>query len=77
MNVRQASKLASRVPTGIAGLDDLIQGGFPRGTLILLAGSPGTGKTIASAHYLTARRILMRTVSTFLLQSEKNSSWII
>jgi len=52
MNVRQASKLASRVPTGIAGLDDLIQGGFPRGTLILLAGSPGTGKTIASAHYL-------------------------
>lgn len=52
MSVRQASKLANRVPTGIAGLDDLIQGGFPRGTLILLAGSPGAGKTIAAAHYL-------------------------
>jgi len=52
MSVRQASKLAGRVPTGIAGLDDLIQGGFPRGTLILLAGSPGAGKTIAGAHYL-------------------------
>ena len=52
MNVRQASKLASRVPTGIAGLDDLIQGGFPRGTSIVLAGSPGSGKTIASAHFL-------------------------
>ena len=52
MSVRQVSKLADRVPTGIAGLDDLIEGGFPRGTLILLAGSPGAGKTIASAHYL-------------------------
>jgi circadian clock protein KaiC len=52
MNVRQASKLVSRVPTGITGLDELIQGGFPRSTLILLAGSPGTGKTIASAHFL-------------------------
>jgi circadian clock protein KaiC len=44
--------LADRVPTGIPGLDDSIQGGFPRGSLILLAGSPGAGKTIASAHYL-------------------------
>ncbi len=52
MSVREASKLPNRVPTGIAGLDDLIQGGFPRGTLILLAGSPGSGKTIAAAHYL-------------------------
>jgi len=48
----EASKLADRVPTGISGLDDLIQGGFPRGTSIVLAGSPGSGKTIASAHFL-------------------------
>jgi circadian clock protein KaiC len=52
MSARQTSKLTDRVPTGIAGLDDLIKGGFPRGTLILLAGSPGAGKTIAAAHYL-------------------------
>lgn len=52
MSVRQVSKLAKRVSTGIDGLDELIQGGFPRGSLILLAGSPGAGKTIASAHYL-------------------------
>lgn len=42
----------SRVPTGIKGLDDIIEGGFPRGSMILLAGSPGSGKTIASAQYL-------------------------
>lgn len=52
MNVRKATKMANRVRTGIDGLDDLIQGGIPRGTLILLAGSPGSGKTIASAHFL-------------------------
>jgi len=41
-----------RVPTGVVGLDDMIEGGFPRGSLILLAGSAGSGKTIASAHFL-------------------------
>lgn len=39
------------VATGIYGLDSLI-GGFPRGGLIVLAGNPGTGKTIFSAHFL-------------------------
>ncbi|WP_309492297.1 ATPase domain-containing protein [Candidatus Hecatella orcuttiae] len=41
-----------RVGTGIPGLDLLIGGGFPRGSLILLAGNPGTGKTIFSARFL-------------------------
>ena len=52
MNVQPLSKLFDRVPTGIVGLDDLIEGGFPRSSLVLLAGSPGSGKTIASAHYI-------------------------
>ena len=41
-----------RVPTGIKGLDPLIGGGFPKGSLIVLAGNPGTGKTIFSAQFL-------------------------
>jgi len=40
------------VPTGIDGLDELLGGGFPRGGLIVLAGNPGTGKTIFSAQFL-------------------------
>jgi circadian clock protein KaiC len=44
--------MSDRVPTGIVGLDELIEGGFPSGSLILLAGSPGSGKTIASAHFI-------------------------
>ncbi len=42
----------NRVPTGIDGLDSLIEGGFPRGSLVLLAGNPGTGKTIFSMQFL-------------------------
>ena len=41
-----------RVATGIDGLDSLIEGGFPRGSLVLLAGNPGTGKTIFSMQFL-------------------------
>ena len=52
MAVQQESTLGERVPTGIPGLDEMIEGGFPRNSLILLAGSPGSGKTIASAHFL-------------------------
>lgn len=41
-----------RVPSGISGLDSLIQGGFPRSSLILLAGHPGSGKTAMAGQFL-------------------------
>lgn len=34
-----------RIPTGIPGLDDAIEGGFPSPSVLLLVGEPGTGKT--------------------------------
>jgi len=43
-----------RVPTGIKGLDPIIEGGFPQGSLILVAGNPGVGKTIFGAEFLHA-----------------------
>ena len=42
----------SRVSTGVSGLDEVIGGGCPLGSLIILAGNPGTGKTIFSATFL-------------------------
>ena len=36
----------NRVKTGIAGLDPLVEGGFPEGRSILVSGATGTGKTI-------------------------------
>ncbi len=41
-----------RVPTGIDGLDEMIEGGFPRGRTVLLSGGCGTGKSIFSMQYL-------------------------
>jgi len=42
----------NRVPTGIDGLDKIIGGGFPKNSLIIIAGNPGTGKTVFSAQFL-------------------------
>ncbi|MFH1448157.1 MAG: ATPase domain-containing protein [Candidatus Micrarchaeota archaeon] len=41
-----------RVKTGVAGLDELIEGGFPKGSVVLISGSPGTGKTIFGLQFL-------------------------
>lgn len=41
-----------RVPTGIPGFDDLVQGGFEEKTNTLVAGYAGTGKTTFSMQFL-------------------------
>lgn len=48
------SKIASseRVPTGIPGFDEIVEGGFIKGSTYLLAGQTGTGKSIFSMQYL-------------------------
>ncbi|QQG40284.1 MAG: AAA family ATPase [Candidatus Aenigmatarchaeota archaeon] len=44
--------MADRVKSGIPGLDDVIGGGFVRGSLILLTGTTGTGKTVMASQYI-------------------------
>jgi len=41
-----------RVRTGIDTLDMILNGGVPKNSVILLAGGPGTGKTIAAAQFI-------------------------
>jgi circadian clock protein KaiC len=43
-----------RASTGIAGLDDALEGGLARNRLHLLEGSPGTGKTTIALQFLLA-----------------------
>ena len=38
--------------TGIAGLDELLKGGIRRTNSVLIAGVPGTGKTVFGLHYI-------------------------
>ncbi len=44
--------MEERVKTGIKGLDELIEGGLPKSSSILLSGEAGTGKTIFSLQYI-------------------------
>lgn len=42
----------SKAPTGIAGFDEITVGGLPRGRTTLLAGGPGSGKTLMALQSL-------------------------
>lgn len=41
-----------RVKTGISSIDNMIQGGFPEGSILIVTGPPGSGKTIFGLEYL-------------------------
>jgi len=49
-----AEPLSEQAATRIAGLDDVLGGGIERGRLILVEGSPGTGKTTVATQFLIA-----------------------
>ncbi|RJS88144.1 hypothetical protein CW704_00595 [Candidatus Bathyarchaeota archaeon] len=40
------------VPSGLEGVDLIFGGGFKKGSLVIVAGNPGTGKTVFSAGWL-------------------------
>ena len=44
--------MVERVETGIHGLDDMIEGGFPKTSVTLVSGGPGTGKTLFCSQFL-------------------------
>ncbi|MCX6817898.1 MAG: hypothetical protein NTU57_03495 [Candidatus Aenigmarchaeota archaeon] len=41
-----------RIPTGITGLDDLMEGGFDESSINLVTGKTGTGKSIFSSQFI-------------------------
>ena len=48
----ERSERIERIKSGIRGLDELIEGGFPKNSTILISGGPGTGKTLFSLQFL-------------------------
>ena len=42
----------SKAATGVPGLDDILSGGFTKGALFLVEGTPGTGKTTLALRFL-------------------------
>ena len=52
MSKKVASAANEKIPTGIAGLDDILSGGFPPRRLYLIQGAPGSGKTTLALQFL-------------------------
>ncbi|CAN5840514.1 hypothetical protein BH23GEM5_BH23GEM5_02390 [soil metagenome] len=49
---------ARKIPTGVEGLDRILEGGLPKEEIYLVQGEPGTGKTIFGLQFLLAGRDL-------------------
>ena len=52
MALAQNSITTSFLSSGVAGLDDILRGGFTRDRLYLIEGSPGSGKTTLALQFL-------------------------
>src|SRR5579872_147454 len=50
MRVRRRS--IPKTPTQISGLDEVLEGGLPRGRTTLASGGPGSGKTVLGLEFL-------------------------
>ncbi len=62
-----------RETTGIKGVDEMIQGGFPSGSVIGISGAPGVGKSIFSLHFiLEGARLGQKSVYINLEEPRKN-----
>jgi circadian clock protein KaiC len=69
--------------TGIAGLDNVLRGGFPRNRLYLVQGSPGVGKTTMAMQFLlcgaasgeTGLYITLSETKEELLGVAKSHNW--
>lgn len=62
-----------REGTGIIGVDDMISGGFPAGSVVGISGPPGVGKSIFSLHFvLEGARKNQRSVYINLEEPRRN-----
>src|ERR1700759_2327808 len=52
IQVARAPQLLQKTPTGINGLDEITEGGLPRGRPTLVCGAAGCGKTMLAAEFV-------------------------
>ncbi len=66
-----------RVKTGIPGMDELIEGGLPKGSTVLVAGGTGSCKTIFGMQYIYNGALLYNDPGLFVTveSNPKNIAW--
>ncbi len=69
-----ASPTATRCPTGVPGLDEVVHGGLVPKRAYLVRGAPGTGKTTLGLHFLIGG--VARGESALLITLESNADQI-
>lgn len=60
-----------KTPTGISGLDEITQGGLPKGRATLVAGDAGCGKTLLSLEFIVKGALNYNEPGVFIAFEEK------
>ncbi|MFQ6125643.1 MAG: RAD55 family ATPase [Candidatus Heimdallarchaeota archaeon] len=68
--------MIDRIKTGIDGLDSLVNGGIPRGSVISIKGQPGSGKSIFSRQFLAHGCQKFNEISLLVILEEDISELI-
>jgi circadian clock protein KaiC len=66
--------VTKKVKTGVSGLDKVLNGGIPKGSIILISGATGTGKTILCLEFVYHGAKMFKEPGVFLSteQSEED-----
>jgi circadian clock protein KaiC len=66
----------SDLPTGVPGLDEILRGGLPLGSLIVVAGAAGAGKTITAQQICFSNATTERKAVYYTTMSEPHSKMV-
>ena len=65
-------KTLPKTPTGISGLDEITDGGLPKGRPTLICGGPGCGKTLMSLEFIVRGALEYNEPGVFMAFEEKS-----
>ena len=72
LRAKSAFSSIPRVPSGIFGLDDMMEGGFEKGSINIVAGESGAGKSLFSLQFLYNGAVKYNDSSLFVSFEEKS-----
>jgi circadian clock protein KaiC len=65
-------KTLPKIPSGIAGLDEITEGGLPKGRPTLICGAAGSGKTLFAVEFIVRGALDFKEPGVFMAFEEKS-----